>query len=97
MRQQLAGAEPLMCRRTIIPFTIAYHLHAALQPHRAVENQLLKLANSISALKRQVDVLGTAKDTVSQRHRIRDLNTTIQVCTRLQLAAASCCTDTQCA
>jgi hypothetical protein len=55
-------------------------LHAALQPHRAVENQLLKLANSISALKRQVDVLGTAKDTVSQRHRIRDLNTTIQVC-----------------
>ena len=51
-----------------------------LQGSRGVEGLLLRLANSVSALKKAVDALGGPKDTVDHRHRIADINVTIQVC-----------------
>ncbi len=52
---------------------------ALLQPTRAAEGMLLRLANHVSALKKLVDMLGGAKDTIEHRHRIADTNSTIQV------------------
>mmetsp|Transcript_10399 Transcript_10399/g.18107 ORF Transcript_10399/g.18107 Transcript_10399/m.18107 type:complete len:277 (+) Transcript_10399:108-938(+) len=45
---------------------------------RLVEGLLLKVANNIAGLKKQVDILGTARDTVDHRHRLAATNTTIQ-------------------
>ncbi|KAG2488036.1 hypothetical protein HYH03_013342 [Edaphochlamys debaryana] len=44
---------------------------------REVEALIFKLAGSVSQLRKLVDLLGTAKDTLDHRHRITNLNTTI--------------------
>jgi hypothetical protein len=49
------------------------------QGNRSVEGLLLKLANNVTTLKRHIDLLGSAKDTVDHRHRISETNKTIQV------------------
>ena len=40
---------------------------------------MFKLANGLSQLKKLVDLLGTARDTVEHRHRIGRANASIQV------------------
>ncbi|GAX77250.1 hypothetical protein CEUSTIGMA_g4696.t1 [Chlamydomonas eustigma] len=45
---------------------------------RQIESEVFRLASSLSQLKRLVDTLGTPKDTVDHRHRIKDINSTIQ-------------------
>mmetsp|Transcript_5242 Transcript_5242/g.11478 ORF Transcript_5242/g.11478 Transcript_5242/m.11478 type:complete len:273 (-) Transcript_5242:828-1646(-) len=48
------------------------------QATREVESQVFKLASSVAQLKKLVDALGTQKDTVDHRHKIADLNSSIQ-------------------
>ncbi|PNH04356.1 Syntaxin-22 [Tetrabaena socialis] len=48
------------------------------QASREVEALVFKLAGSVSQLRKLVDVLGTPKDTLDHRHKIANLNSTIQ-------------------
>ncbi|KXZ46761.1 hypothetical protein GPECTOR_41g726 [Gonium pectorale] len=45
---------------------------------REVEALVFKLASNVSQLRKLVDMLGTPKDTLDHRHRIADVNATIQ-------------------
>ncbi|GFR47069.1 hypothetical protein Agub_g8755 [Astrephomene gubernaculifera] len=48
------------------------------QATREVEGLVFKLVSSVSQLRKLVDLLGTAKDTVDHRHRIGEANVKIQ-------------------
>ncbi|KAG2425755.1 hypothetical protein HYH02_014971 [Chlamydomonas schloesseri] len=48
------------------------------QGTKEVESLVFKLANNVAQLRKLVDILGTAKDTVDHRHRIADVNGSIQ-------------------
>ncbi|KAG2444293.1 hypothetical protein HXX76_001050 [Chlamydomonas incerta] len=48
------------------------------QATKEVESLVFKLANNVAQLRKLVDILGTAKDTVDHRHRIADVNGSIQ-------------------
>ncbi len=48
------------------------------QTTRDVERLVFQMASSVAQLKRQVDALGTAKDTVDHRHRLAEQNGKVQ-------------------